>query len=142
MPQPLLLFCQEVFTECNNVMGSFPNKYIRRRDQKRDTNVSLCHSRKINGKLRLWAKTAETPKKMQHCVTTRNTKHTNCNDTRGAEQDKNQATVQGCKTNKLINYFTPWHKTKKVLVRWSSTPKRLGFEVTFLKRQFLLIKLV
>lgn len=139
--QPLLLCCQEVFTECNKVTGSFGNKCIRRRDQKRDTNVSLCHSQRINGKLMLWGKTAETPKKLTRCVTRRNTEYTNYNYRLGTEQDKNQATVQMCKMNKLINYFTCWHKTKKVIARWSSTPKTWVWS-DILKRQFLLIKLV
>lgn len=64
----------------------------------------------------------------QKGVTRRNTEYTNYNYRLGTEQDKNQATVQMCKMNKLINYFTSWHKTKKVIVRWSSTPKDLGLK--------------
>lgn len=51
------------------------------------------------------------------------------------------ATVQVCKINRLINYLTPEQNTKKIIVRWSSTPKDLGLKWHF-KRQFLLIKLV
>lgn len=47
---------------------------------------------------------------------------------RNRARQKKQATVQVCKMNKLINNFTSWHKTKKALVRWSSTPKDLGWK--------------